>query len=63
MKLWDYMFENTNWKAVSAEIMGTFFLVFFGVSSLANNVGVTSDETGRESTRASICMTNIGGSE
>ena len=57
------MFENTNWKAVSAEIMGTFFLVFFGVSSLANNVGVTSDETGRESTRASICMTNIGGSE
>ena len=40
------MFENTNWKAVSAEIMGTFFLVFFGVSSLANNVGVNSDETG-----------------
>jgi len=31
------MFENTNWKAVSAEIMGTFFLVFFGVSALANN--------------------------
>ena len=46
MKSLDYMFENTNWKAVSAEIMGTFFLVFFGVSSLANNVGVTSDETG-----------------
>ena len=40
------MFENTNWKAVSAEIMGTFFLVFFGVSSLANNVGVTTEETG-----------------
>ena len=40
------MFENTNWKAVSAEIMGTFFLVFFGVSSLANNVGVTNEETG-----------------
>ena len=40
------MFENTNWKAVSAEIMGTFFLVFFGVSSLANNVGVNNDETG-----------------
>ena len=40
------MFENTNWKAVSAEIMGTFFLVFFGVSSLTNNVGVTNDETG-----------------
>ena len=31
------MFENTNWKAVSAEIMGTFFLVFFGVSALTNN--------------------------
>tara|TARA_E500000331_G_scaffold142274_1_gene138771 strand:- start:298 stop:948 length:651 start_codon:yes stop_codon:yes gene_type:complete len=46
MKSLDYMFENTNWKAVSAEIMGTFFLVFFGVSSLANNVGVNNDETG-----------------
>jgi len=40
------MFENTNWKAVSAEIMGTFFLVFFGVSSLTNNVGVVEGETG-----------------
>ncbi len=40
------MFENTNWKAVSAEIMGTFFLVFFGVSSLATNVGITTGETG-----------------
>ena len=40
------MFENTNWKAVSAEIMGTFFLVFFGVSSLTNNIGVGNDETG-----------------
>jgi len=39
------MFENTNWKAVSAEIMGTFFLVFFGVSTLKNSVG-TTDETG-----------------
>ena len=39
------MFENTNWKAVSAEIMGTFFLVFFGVSALKNSVGAT-DETG-----------------
>ena len=39
------MFENTNWKAVSAEIMGTFFLVFFGVSALKNSVG-TTDETG-----------------
>ena len=40
------MFENTNWKAVSAEIMGTFFLVFFGVSALTNNVGVVDGETG-----------------
>ena len=40
------MFEETNWKAVSAEIMGTFFLVFFGVSSLTNNVGVVEGETG-----------------
>ena len=40
------MFENTNWKAVSAEIMGTFFLVFFGVSSLANNAGVVSEGDG-----------------
>ena len=45
MKLRDYMFENTNWKAVSAEIMGTFLLVFFGVSSLTNNVGITTEET------------------
>ena len=40
------MFENTNWKAVSAEIMGTFFLVFFGVSALTNNVGFVDGETG-----------------
>ena len=40
------MFENTNKKAVSAEIMGTFFLVFFGVSALTNNVGVIDGETG-----------------
>ena len=46
MKSLDYMFENTNWKAVSAEIMGTFFLVFFGVSSLTNNIGVENNETG-----------------
>ena len=37
MKICDCMFENINWKAVSAEIMGTFFLVFFGVSAIANN--------------------------
>ena len=40
------MFENTNWKAVSAEILGTFFLVFFGVSSLTHNVGISNEETG-----------------
>ena len=45
MKLLDYMFENTNWKAVSGEIMGTFFLVFFGVSALTNNVGVGDEGT------------------
>ena len=46
MKICDYMFENINWKAVSAEIMGTFFLVFFGVSSLTNNAGVVSEGDG-----------------
>ena len=40
------MFENTNWKAVSAELMGTFFLVFFGVSSLTNNASVVSEGDG-----------------
>ena len=38
------MFENTNWKTVGAEVMGTFFLVFFGVSSLTNNVGISEEE-------------------
>ena len=46
MKICDCMFENINWKAVSAEIMGTFFLVFFGVSSLTNNAGVVSEGDG-----------------
>jgi len=27
------MFENTDWKIISAEFLGTFFLVFFGVTS------------------------------
>ena len=30
------MFADTNWKAVSAELMGTFFLVFFGYVSFIN---------------------------
>ena len=30
------MFADTNWKAVSAELMGTFFLVFFGYISFIN---------------------------
>ncbi|MEC7493858.1 MAG: aquaporin [Candidatus Thermoplasmatota archaeon] len=40
------MFENTNWKTVGAEVMGTFFLVFFGVSSLTNNAGISGEESG-----------------
>jgi len=27
------MFEDTNMKAVSAEVMGTFFLVFIGITA------------------------------
>lgn len=30
------MFADTNWKAASAELMGTFFLVFFGYISFTN---------------------------
>ena len=30
------MFADTNWKAASAELMGTFFLVFFGYISFMN---------------------------
>ena len=40
------MFENTNWKTVGAEVMGTFFLVFFGVSSLTSNAGISGGENG-----------------
>ena len=29
------MFEDTNMKAVSAEVMGTFFLVFIGISAFS----------------------------
>ena len=33
------MFTDINWKAVSAELMGTFFLVFFGVTSFISMSG------------------------
>ena len=33
------MFADTNWKAASAELMGTFFLVFFGVTSFISMSG------------------------
>ena len=34
------MFEETNWKTVSAEMIGTFFLVFFGVIAFASSEDV-----------------------
>ncbi len=30
------MFEETNWKTIGAELLGTFFLVFFGVTAVIN---------------------------
>ena len=36
------MFEETNWKTVSAEMIGTFFLVFFGVVAFASSEDVFS---------------------
>ena len=33
------MFKDMNWKPVGAEFMGTFFLVFFGVSSFISMSG------------------------
>ncbi len=36
------MFEETNWKTVSAEMIGTFFLVFFGVTAFASSEDVFS---------------------
>ena len=30
------MFDETNWKTVSAEMLGTFFLVFFGIAAFAS---------------------------
>ena len=31
------MFDETNWKTVSAEMLGTFFLVFFGIAAFASS--------------------------
>ena len=33
------MFKDMNWKPVSAEFLGTFFLVFFGVTSFISTSG------------------------
>jgi len=33
------MFKDMNWKPVSAEFLGTFFLVFFGVTSFISMAG------------------------
>ena len=36
------MFDETNWKTVSAEMLGTFFLVFFGITAFASSEDVFS---------------------
>ena len=36
------MFEEMNWKTVSAEMLGTFFLVFFGITAFASSEDVFS---------------------
>ena len=38
------MFKDMNWKPVSAELLGTFFLVFFGVNAFMNQP-ISTDET------------------
>ena len=37
------MFEETNWKTIGAELLGTFFLVFFGVTAVINSPNSTEE--------------------
>ena len=37
------MFEETNWKTIGAELLGTFFLVFFGVTAVINGPNSTEE--------------------
>jgi glycerol uptake facilitator-like aquaporin len=37
------MFDETNWKTIGAELLGTFFLVFFGVTAVINGPNSTEE--------------------